>query len=130
MRLRKTLLGTFVLLAVALLSGAIGSRQPTLAAEFTCQTQTCVNPSKCSGDHFNRSGCSITCYKDQGSVGEVVWSGSANCSTTPPAGGGGGGGGTEGGGCWSDWDCAAGESCDQGSGTCQEYGGGYGGLMP
>jgi hypothetical protein len=129
MRLRMTLFSVFLLVATVL-SGAIVNRHAR-AADFFCKGNTCPNDSKCSGDHFTRTGCVYNCYVNQGTPGEVVWSGSANCAATPPGGGGGGGGG-EGGGasCWTDWDCYAGESCDQGSGTCQEYGGGYGGLMP
>ncbi len=47
----------------------------------------------------------------------------------PGGGGGGGGGGGESGGCWSDWDCFAGEYCDQGTGSCYEYGSGPGGII-
>jgi hypothetical protein len=47
----------------------------------------------------------------------------------PGSGGGGGGGGDGGSGCWSNWDCFAGEYCDGGSGTCYENGSGPAGLQ-
>jgi hypothetical protein len=132
MKLRIALLGILCLLAVVL-CGGISNNNQTLAAEFSCQQgATCPNPSKCTGDHFVQSGCTYTCYKDSGVPGQIVFSGSANCGTTQGGTGGGGtggGGGGESGGCWSDWDCYAGESCE--GGMCVEYGGGgHGGLLP
>jgi hypothetical protein len=114
MRLRITMLGTVLLLAVAVLSGGIGNRNQTQAAVFSCQGTNCPNQSSCTGDHWVQSTCSITCYKDQGVTGQMVFSGSANCGTSAgggggTGGGGGGGGGFEGSGYCADnweWDAA------------------------
>lgn len=131
MRSRIKFLTTLLLLAMAVMSGASSNRTQILAADFTCKSSTCPNPSQCTGDRFSKSGdCSITCYKDSGAPGEIVYSGSAHCGTSPNSGGGGGGGGSTEGGCGSDWDCFAGETCDQFTGTCRQHGGnGFGGLL-
>ena len=90
MRLRITILATLSLVAVML--GSAGNRNQTLAAEYSCKTSQCTNLAKCEGDHWTKTGeCSISCYKESGAPGEIVFSGSANCGTS--AGGGGGGGG-------------------------------------
>src|ERR1041385_2427616 len=80
MRRLKILVG-FTLLALAAMSSPIANRNQTSAAEFTCKTSQCPNYSKCDGDHWIRSTCSITCYRDSGTPGEIIFSGSANCGT-------------------------------------------------
>ena len=130
MRSRIKLAGTFLLLTIAAISGAISDRNQTLAADYTCKSSTCPNPSQCTGDRWSKSGaCSITCYKEAGAPGEIIYSGSANCGTSPDSGGGGAGGGSIEGGCSSVWDCFAGETCDESTGNCRAYGGGIGGLL-
>jgi len=80
MRRTKTFVG-FALLAVAAMLTPISDRNHTLAAEFTCKSSQCPNSAKCEGDHWVRSDCSITCYRDTGTPGEIIFSGSANCGT-------------------------------------------------
>lgn len=72
--------------------------------------------------------CSALCKDMYGDTCGGNWHDSKVENSCGSTGGGGGGGGSEGGGCWSDWDCGAGEECS--GGNCQEYGGGYGGLEP
>lgn len=93
MRSRIRLIGTLLLLTVAALLGGTSNRDQTLAATYTCRAgQTCPNNSTCEGSHWSSSGnCSITCYKEAGAPGQIVYSGSANCATSPDGGGGGGG---------------------------------------
>lgn len=127
----RKFLGSFLLLAIAVMSGAISHRNQTLAADYSCKSSSCPNSSQCTGDRWSKTGsCSITCYKEAGAPGEIIYSGSANCGTSPDSGvGGSGGGSMEGGGCSTDWDCFAGESCNQSTGSCEAYGGGIGGLL-
>ena len=80
MRSMKTFVG-FALLAVAAMLTPISDRNHTLAAEFTCRSSQCPNSAKCDGDRWVRSGCAITCYRDTGTPGEIIFSGSANCGT-------------------------------------------------
>jgi len=119
----KFLAGLLLLAAIALVGGSYNQHQAN-AAVFSCKNNQCPNNSTCTGDHFQRDGCKITCYVDQGSTGEITYSGDASCGTAPGGGGGGGGGGgfgcgNEGGSCWSDFDCGGGGTCDWASGTCQ-----------
>lgn len=94
MRRIKTLVG-FVFLAMAAMLGSINDRNQTLAATYGCKTSQCPNVAACDGDHWTKTGeCTISCYKDSGTTGEIVFSGSANCGTSSGGGGGGGGGGT------------------------------------
>ena len=107
---------TLVLLAMAVLFGAIDNRTETLAADYTCHnTSNCPGIAQCSGDKYAQTGaCAITCYKEAGNpAGLIVANGSANCA--PPSTGGGGGGpvafnGTEGQYCaengWWDINCS------------------------
>lgn len=84
MKLRKRLMIALLFLAAALLfPAAIANQDQTLAAEYSCQAgSTCPNPSKCTGDHWLADGCKITCYKDSGTPGQIVFSGSANCGAS------------------------------------------------
>jgi hypothetical protein len=86
---RIKMLVTLVLLAMAGISGAIGNGNNTLAADYSCHTTTCPGVAQCSGDRWAQTGnCAITCYKDSGAPGQIVFNGSANCS--PPSSGGNG----------------------------------------
>ena len=80
MRSTKTFVG-FALLTVAAMFTQISDRNHTLAAEFSCKSSQCPNNSKCEGDHWLRSECAITCYRETGTPGEIIFSGSANCGT-------------------------------------------------
>lgn len=80
-----------ILLSVAVMLGSVSDRNQTLAAEYSCKTSQCPNIAKCDGDHWTKTGdCSISCYKESGAPGEIVFSGSANCGTSSGGGGGGG----------------------------------------
>ena len=83
MRRIKTLL-SIALLAVAAMLTSFSDRNQTLASgDFTCKlSPACPGIAQCSGDRWTRTGdCSISCYKDVGAPGEIVFSGSANCGT-------------------------------------------------
>lgn len=85
---RITILGTLILIAALL--GWVSDRSHTRAAEYSCKTTQCPNLAKCEGDHWTKTGdCSISCYKESGVPGEIVFSGSANCGTSSGAGLGG-----------------------------------------
>jgi hypothetical protein len=107
MRRIKILL-VLLTLTMAVMSGAISNRNQTLAADYRCTTTTCPGLAQCSGDHWTQTGnCAISCYKDSGAPGQIVFNGSANCSP-PPSGGGGGGPvgfyyGGENGYCYENW---------------------------
>jgi len=114
MRHIKTLL-VLTILTMAVISGGISNRNQTLAADFSCTTATCPGMAQCSGDHWTQSGtCQKTCYRDSGAPGQIVFSGSANCSPPSSGSGGSGGGssgsGSEGGYCadnwWWDFNCS------------------------
>jgi hypothetical protein len=91
MRRIKTLL-VLVILAMAFMSSAISNRNQMLAADFRCTTTTCPGQAQCSGDNWTQTGnCGISCYKQSGAPGQIVFNGSANCAP-PPSGGGDGGG--------------------------------------
>jgi hypothetical protein len=93
MRRIKTLL-VLLLLAMAVMSSAISNRNQTLAADHRCTTTNCPGQAQCSGDHYTQTGnCAISCYKEAGAPGQIVFNGSANCAPPPSGGGGGGGGG-------------------------------------
>ena len=84
MRRIKTLVG-FGLLAFAAMLGSSSDRNQTQAAEwYGCKlTATCPGTAKCEGDRWMRTGdCSISCFKESGAPGEVVFSGSANCGAS------------------------------------------------
>jgi hypothetical protein len=92
MRRFKILIG-FGLLALAAMFTAVGDRNQTLAATYGCKTSQCPNIATCDGDHWTKTGeCTISCYKDAGTTGEIVFSGGANCGASSGGGGGGGGG--------------------------------------
>ena len=107
---RIKILVTLVVLAIAVLSGAIGNQNRTLAADYSCHTSSCTGVAQCSGDRYAQTGkCAITCYREAGNpAGLIIVNGSANCA--PPSTGGGGGGTGGGGG---------------GGGGGGEFGGGY-----
>jgi hypothetical protein len=91
---RIKILVTLVLFAVAAMSAAVGNRNPTMAADYSCRTEACTGQAQCSGDLWSRTGnCAITCYRATGAPGQIVVNGSANCAPPPTTGGGGGGGG-------------------------------------
>jgi len=94
MKWRIKLTASVLLLTVAVLSGGITNRNQALAGPYSCRSgATCPNASTCDGDSWESAGnCSITCYKASGAPGQIVYSGSANCSPTRPGSGGGGGG--------------------------------------
>ena len=83
MRRIKTLVVFALLILVAML-GSSSDRNQTRAAEFSCKlTATCPGSAKCEGDRWTRTGdCSISCYKESGAPGEIVFSGSANCGAS------------------------------------------------
>jgi len=92
MRRIKTFVG-FGLLALAAMLGLTSDRNQILAADYSCKlTATCPGSAKCEGDRWTRTGeCSISCYKESGAPGEIVFSGSANCGASSdgrPTGGG------------------------------------------
>jgi hypothetical protein len=115
MRHIKTLL-VLTIMTMAVMSGGISNRNQTLAADFSCTTATCPGMAQCSGDHWTQSGtCQRTCYRESGTPGQIVFSGSANCSPPTSNGSGGSGGGSsgsgsEGGYCadnwWWDFNCS------------------------
>ena len=78
---RFKILTLFAFLALAAMVAPISNRNPTSAAEFSCRSSQCPNSAKCEGDHWIRSNCAITCYRDTGTPGEIIFSGSANCGT-------------------------------------------------
>jgi hypothetical protein len=92
MRRIKTLVG-FALFILAALLVPISDRHQTMAASYTCKlTATCPGVAQCDGTLWIRTGdCSISCYKESGQPGEIVFNGSANCGTgsggRPPGGG-------------------------------------------
>ena len=93
MRSRIRIIGTLLLLTVAALLGGAINRDQTLAATvYTCRAgTTCPNNSSCEGDSWLSNGnCAITCYKESGAPGQIVYSGSAHCGTSPNGGGGSG----------------------------------------
>lgn len=99
---------TLVLLAMAVLFGAIDNRNQTLAADYSCRnTSNCPGQATCSGDRYAETGaCAITCYKEAGNpAGLIVANGSANCAPPSPGGGGRPGGNLE------DFDLTEGEYC-------------------
>ena len=86
------LLATLLLLTVVALVGGTSNSNPTLAADYRCTGPNCPGQAQCSGDVWTQSGtCQITCYKESGAPGQIVFNGSANCS--PPSSGTGGGSG-------------------------------------
>jgi hypothetical protein len=82
MRRTKTLVG-FALLVLAAMLASFSHRNQTLAADYSCKlSPACPGIAQCSGDRWMRTGdCSISCFKEIGAPGEVVFSGSANCGT-------------------------------------------------
>ena len=88
MRSRIRIIGTLLLLTAAALLGGTVNRDHTLAATYSCRAgTTCPNNSTCEGDSWLSNGnCSITCYKESGAPGQIVYSGSANCGTSPNGG--------------------------------------------
>jgi len=83
MRRIKTL-GGFALLALAAMLTSNSDRHRTYAAEYSCKlSATCPGSAKCEGTIWTRTGdCSISCYKELGLPGEVVFNGSANCGAS------------------------------------------------
>jgi hypothetical protein len=83
MRRIKTLVGFGLLVLVAMLT-SISHRNQTLAADWSCRlTATCPGIAQCTGDRWMRTGdCSISCFKESGAPGELVFSGGANCGGT------------------------------------------------
>ena len=83
MRRIKTLLGFALLALAAMLTSS--HRSQTLAADYSCKlTATCPGIAQCTGDRWMRTGeCSISCFRESGAPGEVIFSGSANCGTGP-----------------------------------------------
>ena len=82
MRRIKTLVG-FALLAMAAMLTSSSHRNQTLAADFSCKlAPACTGIAQCTGDRWTRTGeCSISCYKEAGAPGEIVFTASANCGT-------------------------------------------------
>jgi hypothetical protein len=77
MRRFKTLVG-LALLALTAIFISSSHRNQTLAAEYySCKlTATCPGTAKCEGDRWMRTGdCSISCFKESGGPGELVFSG-------------------------------------------------------
>jgi len=83
MRRIKMLVG-FALLALLAMLTSSSDRNRTFAAEFSCKlTATCPGSAKCEGDRWTRTGdCAISCYKESGAPGEIIFSGSANCGAS------------------------------------------------
>jgi hypothetical protein len=66
------------------------------AAVYSChQGSACPHQASCDGAYFDRQGCSVTCFIQQGEPGELQAAGSASCGSS----GGGGGDG--------DWWCGS-----------------------
>ena len=107
MRSRLTILGTLLLMAVAVMSGAVSDRNQARAANYSCHRAICPGEAQCSGDHWAQSGsCGVICYKEAGAPGQIVFNGSADCSPPQGNGGGGGTGGFyigDGGYCYNNW---------------------------
>jgi hypothetical protein len=82
MRRFKTLAGFALLALTAMFTSS--HRNHTLAAEYSCKlTATCPGIAKCEGDRWMRTGdCSISCFKESGAPGELIFSGSANCGAS------------------------------------------------
>lgn len=83
MRRIKTLIG-FALLVLAAMLTSFSDRNQTLASgDYSCRlSPACPGIAQCTGDRWMRTGdCSISCFKEIGAPGEVVFSGSANCGT-------------------------------------------------
>jgi len=82
MRRIKTLIG-FVLLALAAMLTSFSHRNQTLAAGWSCKlSATCPGIGQCGGDRWMKTGeCAISCFKEAGAPGELIFSGSANCGT-------------------------------------------------
>lgn len=84
MRRIKTLV-VFALLALIAMLTTSSNRHQTFAAEwYGCKlTATCPGTARCEGDRWMRTGdCSISCFKESGGPGELVFSGSANCGAS------------------------------------------------
>jgi len=84
MRRIKTFAG-FALLALAAMLTSTSNRNQTSAAEwYGCKlTATCPGSARCEGDRWMRTGdCSISCFKESGAPGELVFSGGANCGVS------------------------------------------------
>ena len=84
MRRVRTFLG-LALLALAAILTSTSNRNQTFAAEwYGCRlTATCPGTAKCEGDRWMRTGdCSISCFKESGAPGELIFSGSANCGAS------------------------------------------------
>jgi hypothetical protein len=81
---RIKMLAGFALLTLVATLGSSSDRNQTKAAEFSCKlTATCPGSAKCEGDRWTRTGdCSISCYKESGAPGEIIFSGSANCGAS------------------------------------------------
>jgi hypothetical protein len=78
-------LAAFALLALAAMLTSNNDRNRTYAADWhSCKlSATCPGASKCEGDHWTRTGdCSISCYKESGLPGELVFNGGANCGAS------------------------------------------------
>ncbi len=84
MKVRKRFVVFLLMLAAAFSSAAVANRYQTVAATFTCKTATCINNSSCEGTHYVADGCNITCYREQGAPGQLVYSGGASCGTSAP----------------------------------------------
>ena len=82
MRRIKTLVG-FALLALAAML-TTSHRSQTLAADYSCKlNSTCPGIAQCTGDRWMRTGeCSISCFRESGAQGEIIFSGSANCGAS------------------------------------------------
>jgi hypothetical protein len=83
MRRFKTLVGFALLVLIAMFTSS-SNRNQTLAAEYSCKlTATCPGIAKCEGDRWMRTGdCSISCFKESGAPGELIFSGGANCGAS------------------------------------------------
>jgi hypothetical protein len=71
----------FGALMLVLTLTAIGTRHPTQANTFNCQSQTCPNSASCDGDYYS-GGCQIQCWKNEGN-GHIIPLGSSNCGSGP-----------------------------------------------
>ena len=83
MRRIKTLV-IFALLALAAMLASFSNRNQTLAADWSCRlSATCPGIAQCTGDRWMKTGeCSISCFKESGGPGELIFSGSANCGAS------------------------------------------------
>lgn len=83
-------LALLLTLVAASIVGVAGPRDVS-AADYTCFVAgSCTSPAQCSGDYYDRNGCTVQCFTIVGG-GEINPAGSATCTSSTGGGSGGGG---------------------------------------